>query len=276
MPALITSPLLPTATLRKRGMGRAAVDRAVRRGELWQVHRGWYAEPGTDAELIRAMRLGGRLGCVSALRLYGAWSPPDCGTHLIMPRSASGRRLERADADAPPVIHWSSRLGAQEWSDGISPLELAIAHCVSCQPLDMTVAVLDSLLHRRAINGSALTAIRDQLPTTSRPAFDLVDGRSEEGIESLARVRLRALGLAVEPQVVVARVGRVDLVIDGWLAVELDGRATHAQQASFVKDRKRAALLQQEGFTVLQFSYSQVVYDWPLVEKTVLAVLARR
>ncbi len=93
MTRLLTTPLIPTSELRRRGMGRAAVEREVHEGRLWQVHRGWYAQPGTDAQLIRAMRLGGRLGCVSALRLYGAWIPPDSGLHLLMPRSASGRRL---------------------------------------------------------------------------------------------------------------------------------------------------------------------------------------
>lgn len=75
---------------------------------------------------------------------------------------------------------------------------------------------------------------------------------------------------------VVAGVGRIDLVVDGWLATELDGRATHAQQAAFTRDRRRSALLQQHGYTVLHFSYAQVVYDWPLVAETILAVLRRR
>jgi hypothetical protein len=41
------------------------------------------------------------------------------------------------------------------------------------------------------------------------------------------RLLLRALGHRAEVQVRIAGVGRVDLVVDGWLIVECDSRAYH-------------------------------------------------
>jgi len=249
----------------------------VQEGRLWRIHRGWYAEPGTDAQLIRAMRLGGRLGCVSAARVYGAWAPPDSGLHLLMPRSASGRRLGRAENTGDSIrVHWHAPRGEQSWKDGIAPLDIALSQVVRCQDLATAVAVLDSLLHRRPISERALAVIRAGMPSTSHPVFDAVDPRSEEGIESLTRVRLAEAGVTAVPQHVVDGVGRVDLLIDGWLVIELDGRGTHAQKDAFARDRRRTALLQQRGYAVLHFAYAHVVHDWSLVLETVLSVLAQR
>ncbi len=111
------------------------------------------------------------------------------------------------------------------------------------------------------------------MPSYAQRLSRFLDARSEEGIESIARYRLAEAGITAEPQVVVPNVGRVDLLINGWLALELDGRRTHAQEKAFSKDRRRTALLHQDGLSVLHFSYDHVVYDWPLVLDTVLAVL---
>ncbi|WP_210480520.1 hypothetical protein [Naasia sp. SYSU D00948] len=266
------APLVRTATLREHGWTAAAIERAVEAGSLWRVVRGWYAAPGTDPEVIRALRLGARLGCVSALRVHGAWCPPDAGLHVAMPYSADGRRLKRETADRV-VVHWRSKVDRQEWTAGMSPVLTAAAHAVQCQPPHITVAVLDSLLHRRLASARSVLAMLGAMPSSFQQLSRFLDGRSEEGIESITRYRLAEAGISALPQVVVAGVGRVDLLIDGWLALELDGRETHAQEAAFSRDRRRTALLHQAGLTVLHFSYPHVVYDWPLVLDTVRAVL---
>jgi very-short-patch-repair endonuclease len=275
MSGAATGGLLRTETLRQRGWTKGAIERAVEAGELWRVVRGWYAEPGTDAELIRAVRLGARLGCVSALRTYGAWHPPDAGLHVAMPYSADGRRLRSADPDAwaSVTVHWRSKTDRQEWRTGASPVLTAAAHAVECQPPHFAVAVLDSLIHRGLASTRSLFAMLAVMPAHHRELATALDGRSEEGIESVTRFRLHQAGIRAEPQVVVPGVGRVDLLIDGWLALELDGRQTHAQQASFSSDRRRHALLLQRGKSTLHFSYSHVIYEWPLVLETVRSAL---
>lgn len=271
-----TPPLLQTSTLRQRGWTKWALERAVEEGRLWRVVRGWYAEPGTDPQLIRAVRLGGRLGCVSALRVQGAWCPPDVGTHVAMPWSADGRRVRVRGLSPDVTLHWGSRAEHQPWRTGVSSPALAIAHMVECQPTHYSSAVLDSLLHRRIASERLIRDVLSRVPAQYSALALRLDGRSEEGIESIARVRLADAGIVAEPQVVIPGVGRVDLLIDGWLAIELDGRETHAQQAAFTSDRRRTALLVQEGKDVLHFSYAQVIYDWPLVLSTVQSMLPRR
>jgi hypothetical protein len=164
-------------------MTPARVRRSVQAGRLQRVVRGWYAEPGTDPDLIRAMELGGRPGCVSALRLYGAWFPPDTGLHLAMPSSAAGRRLRDADAAAREslTVHWHSKVDQQEWSEGISSLPRAVAHAVECQPDHYAVAILDSLLHRGITSERTLLTLSGGLPPHRARLAKHLDGRSDQG-----------------------------------------------------------------------------------------------
>jgi very-short-patch-repair endonuclease len=277
MPSLQTTPLLSTRSLRSRGLGPAQVAKALREEHLWQVHRGWYAEPGTDAQLIRAMRVGGRIGCVSALRLYGAWCPPDQGLHIAMPASSSGRRLAAArDAGKADDVtaHWGSKLSSQEWTLGVSDFERALGHAIECQPTHYTVAILDSLLFRRLTTASVIERVVSRNAAHHSDLLVSIDGRSEEGIESMARHRLREAGITAVPQVAVAGVGRVDLLVGETLVIELHGREFHATERGFVRDRTRRAQLQAAGYTVLEFTYAQVLYDWDRVLRTVLSALS--
>jgi very-short-patch-repair endonuclease len=52
----------------------------------------------------------------------------------------------------------------------------------------------------------------------------VVDHASESLLETLARTYFRQAGIRVETQVHIDGVGYVDLLLEGWLAVELDGR----------------------------------------------------
>jgi very-short-patch-repair endonuclease len=260
------------ADLRAQGYTRHGVVTAVREGRLRPIIRGWYAAPDAPADVVRALQLGGRAGCVTALAAFGAWLPPETGLHVAMPPSASGRRLTLS---SPPdvTVHWHGGAAAIGSSFAISPPEPSIRHLVDCQPPWFAVAVLDSLLHRRIMSSNRLMSL---LSTSSPAAAELgrlVDGRSESGIESIARCRLALAGIPSTPQVVVPGIGRVDLLVGEWLAIELDGREFHAQEASFSRDRRRSNLLHRDGKIVLQFDYAGVVYDWETVEATVRSVL---
>ena len=86
-----------TAELQARGHSDAQIRAEVAGGALEPVIRGWYCRADADRAIVRAMRLGGRISCVSALALLGGWDPPDSGLHVGFPSHASGRRLARAE-----------------------------------------------------------------------------------------------------------------------------------------------------------------------------------
>jgi very-short-patch-repair endonuclease len=69
--------------------------------------------------------------------------------------------------------------------------------------------------------------------------------------------------MRVEVQVSLPGVGRVDLLIDGWLVIELDGGKWHDDEASQDEDRRREAEMTLLGYGWHRFRYKQVVEDLP-------------
>ena len=76
---------------------------------LWYRHilptrKGWYASRGTPKVVLRALRVGGRLACTSALAWRsGEDTSPEEPVHVLVKYGAS--RLGRDDA----VVHWTRR-----------------------------------------------------------------------------------------------------------------------------------------------------------------------
>jgi very-short-patch-repair endonuclease len=99
------------------------------------------------------------------------------------------------------------------------------------------------------------------------------EGRSESGIESIVRFLLGEKGIRAEIQVRIDGVGRVDLLIDGWLIIEIEG-GSHADLATMRRDRYRDAMAVQQGYRTLRFSYGDVMHRWPHLLRTVRIVLA--
>lgn len=87
----------------------------------------------------------------------------------------------------------------------------------------------------------------------------MADARAESPLESLARLELVEGGLAVQPQVHIRGVGRVDMVVEGKLVVETDGREFHDTDDAFARDRKRDRALHGMGLVVLRFTRTDVV-----------------
>ena len=91
------------------GIGLSDVDirMFVSYGSLVRVRVGWYVTPGAAAEVREAVRLGGRLACLSALLLGGAPVRDDGRLHIEIPAHAV-RRPGAGDASAVRV-HWTRR-----------------------------------------------------------------------------------------------------------------------------------------------------------------------
>ena len=214
---------LTTAELRAAGHTIASIRREIDTGQPGRVIKGWYATTKTDREAIRAMRLGGRLGCVSALRIKGAWCPPD-------PRDARRVPVLRLGATArhPGASRRRGRnLDGKEEGTGsafpVVPIDIAVARMLLCQPAHLAIAVLDSLLFRRLMTENRLGAVvAAGVPEHMRFLADHLEPRSEEGIESIVRFRLAMIGITASVQVTLRSRDRLDLLIDDWLVLELD------------------------------------------------------
>ena len=64
------------AELQQRGLDGWQLRKQVRDGSLIRLRPGWYATETANTVVVEAVRSGGALSCVSALRHHGLWVPP--------------------------------------------------------------------------------------------------------------------------------------------------------------------------------------------------------
>jgi hypothetical protein len=233
-----------TQQLRAAGVTERRTAEGVAAGSLQVVRRGHYAVAGTPAPLIRAARVGGVATASTAAAELGLWTPPDPRLHVAVPRGVG--RLHDPDDPALPFrrrpgvcIHWSDDLRPAALPRRIAPSLLVVDHALSCLPPAWAIAVLDSALHERLLAGDQLRALVAALPPRLAAIARCADDRSESGLESIARYLLRLAGLKVETQVNVPGVGRVDLLVEGHLILELDGYLWHGDEEAFERDHRR-------------------------------------
>jgi very-short-patch-repair endonuclease len=264
-----------TAELRSRGETAASISHSISTGARYRVIKGWYATPETPKCGVLAMRMGGRLGCISALALHGAWVPPSSGLHVVFPTAASGRRSAGREAGPSVVRHWAARADHTGSAFGVVPLELAVADALTCVPPHLLIAILDSLLFRRLISRNRLEAIVRRGPKRVHHLIAHLEPRSESGIESIVRYLLTVAGIRTKVQVKMLSGDRTDIEVDDWLVIEADGRETHATEEAFTRDRVRVVRLMREGRIVLQFAYATIMYDFDFVLEAVRDVITR-
>jgi very-short-patch-repair endonuclease len=266
-----------TFELHQRGFGRETLRLAVRSGEVRRIRQGWYVAPDTPALLADAMRVGGRATCLSAAKHWNLWLP-ELPTELhvaVSPRSCELRAPDdfrlRLGPNAPCVVHWSDSVGLREARDRlmVSPAQ-AIHDLVRCVDIEVAFIATESALHAGLLTTATLSHCVRGLPAAQRVALGFAAGSSGSGLESRFIFRMRRTGLRIRQQVQIG-VDRVDIVIGDRLVVELDGRGFHDHDA----DRARDARLSARGYRVLRFSYTQVMTDWPAVEASVMAAIAR-
>ncbi|MFZ2512427.1 MAG: hypothetical protein WAW85_15215 [Gordonia sp. (in: high G+C Gram-positive bacteria)] len=137
------------------------------------------------------------------------------------------------------------------------------------------IAVCDSVQNKFGVSAEALRAEMGPLPRRVLDLFAKTDGNSQSGTESVARVRLRALGFNVEVQPYLPGVGHSDLRI-GKLIIECDGRLYHSSAEEFQTDRTRDRKTLIGGSITMRFTYDDILYDWDAALEDIRAVTGRR
>lgn len=95
-----------TSELRALGYGRDDIEVARMHGKIIRVRKALWALPDVSPDIVRAMRLGGRLACVSALAFHGADVTPSRVLHIEVLPNTSGSKAAAARR-AGAVLHWS-------------------------------------------------------------------------------------------------------------------------------------------------------------------------
>ncbi|MBO0980363.1 endonuclease domain-containing protein [Microbacterium sp. SD291] len=218
--------------------------------------------------MITAVRIGGRLACLTLLRMLGVFVMTEPGLHVHVPPHLSRSRARRPST---AKLHWSDC--TEEGLDHAVSVWDAVRQSVRCQSPRDAIATLDSVLHHRLLTREHLVRIFEELPARFQMLLPLVDGSAESGPETFMRLILRALGLRFETQVELAGVGRVDFVVEGWLIIECDSREFHEGWDRQVADRERDLAAAGLGYVTIRILAADIFNKRDEVRAAILAVV---
>lgn len=240
------------------------VKQAEARGALVRIWRGRYKTPGIPRPVEVAADAGGTLSCLSALRHLGVSTLDDAGPHHIRRRGA-----RRRDGPVPDALECRSPWPVR--AVVVDSLDAAlVAAAVSHNDEDIIVA-LDSVLHQGLRTRSEIDHLFRKLPGTIRRLPSMATGLAESALESVVRYRLGRRQVRVTAQFKVPGAGRYDLLVGARLLVELDGFEYHRNRAQFRADRRRDRRATALGYTVLRFTWDDVMFDWANTLATILS-----
>lgn len=257
------------ADLREQGLSGRSITRAVRDGTLLRLRNGRYVRPDIDVDIAEAVRIGGRLTCLSLLAALGIFVHRCTGLHVQLAPDASRLRPPRSPHTR---LHWGASSLTQTPLH-VAALGDAIRHAIRCQTPRAALATLDSVLHHGLLTRDHLVTLFDGLPMRYSPLLALVDASAESGPETFMRLILRAMSVSFETQVRIPGVGRVDFVVDGWLIIECDSREFHEGWHAQVEDRRRDMAAAARGYITIRPLATELMERPDVVRAAVMDVL---
>lgn len=251
-----------------------SISSALTSGQIRRVAKGVYALPEAPSALAAARSHGGVVSHLSAAQHWGLGviTPP------VLPHVTLRPGQVRRRSGRPCVLHWAE---VRALDDATVPVQ-TVLDCSRTLPLAEALAVADSALYQRIVDpvelGAAAGGLRGPHRRRIQRVVQLADGRAESVLESALRAILIEAGIdGFIPQFVVRDnqfSARLDLGNPALrLGLEADGFEHHGTRQALVKDCRRHANLAIRGWTVLRFSWEDVMFDQAWVEEAVSRAL---
>jgi hypothetical protein len=274
--------ILTTAELAAVGFSADRIRTLTRRGDLYQVGRGVYAD-GEQARDLLAFADGPQLlhlAAAVAVTGQGTVVSHESAAYLYSIDLLSGQ--DAAALTCPPQrgrnaraglrLHTATLPGDQVTAAGRLPVTTPARTVVDlARTLSFRAGVVtaDSALHRNLVTKPELAAV---LATCARwsgarqaaAVIDFADGRAESPLESIARVAFQDCGLpSPELQVwlggSVEPIGRVDFYWQQYRTIaEVDGAIKYADPQRARAQLRRDSLFRDEGYEVVHFTWQQI------------------
>ncbi|MEO5851775.1 MAG: DUF559 domain-containing protein [Nocardioides sp.] len=254
---------------------RKRLRRAVEGGTIRRVRRDRYRLGDADRALVRAVELGGVASHLSAALLHG-WevaAPPTC-PWVTVPRKALAPDREGAFVFWADLSHEGGRV--------TSP-QRTVVDCARRLAFAPALSVADSALRHGAVTSAELVDAADRVrgkgAAGARRVAGHASGLAANPFESVLRALALDVGLDVAPQVAVdlgCLTVHPDVVDVGRrLVLEADSWEHHASRDAHERDCDRYTRLVLDGWTVLRFTWRQVMRHPDEVSRS-LAVAAAR
>ncbi|MDQ1547076.1 MAG: hypothetical protein QOH69_1980 [Actinomycetota bacterium] len=145
---------------------------------------------------------------------------------------------------------------------------------LECQSLWNSVATFDSALHLGRVTPADIADVFARAPRSARAVEPMIDSRAESGPESILRMIVRALGYGCEPQVTISGIGRIDLIVEGRLALEADSRKWHEGWEKQRADRERDIQLARRKFMSLRPLSDHILYSPQTVGEAITGLIS--
>ncbi|MFK4852459.1 endonuclease domain-containing protein [Microbacterium sp. ZW T6_19] len=249
----------------ERGISRWVLDDAVARGQVIRPRRGWIALPTAERTLVAAARFGVVLTCRTQASLLGLWvhhhgGPP----HFAVTHNAKRKLAVEAK------LHWGRPLVPRDPGALVDPIENVLANIAECEPFEQALATWESALNKSLV---ALDALRGySWKPAARRVLEQAMPFADAGLETYLRTRLRWLRVPILTQIWIAG-HRVDTLIGDRLIVQIDG--AHHVGAQRSEDIRHDAELRLMGYTVIRVSYTQIMFEWPMVQDLIMRAVAQ-
>jgi hypothetical protein len=225
-----------------------------------------------NANELLAASCGGRIDCVSVLRVHGIWTGDVRGMlHLRMP-AHGGRATQRLSSSGRRVVtHWlRPRLRGSKLYVSVFD---ALRQAMDCLPADDLIAAIESAVHLKKLSKERALELIASAPKRLRTVLREVDTefRAQSGLETTVRLRFTRLGYLVEPQAYVPGVGHVDNLIEGIVALETNGRDHEGSRSTdYYRDLGTAAW----GIRVLLADPALIKEHWSVIQGVVEQIIA--
>lgn len=257
--------VISLAELEVYGYSRADIERLIREGRLRRIARGWFATETANPMHVEVARTGGRIGCLTGCAMHGIWTPATGAPHVILGRN----RPPMAEA----VVHRSRQALPDTL---VAPAEDCLAQVIRHHSAEEALMVLESAANSGIVRYSTVRDIIDGATVDQRHDLRHFDPRSESGSETRVRLFLQQHRFAVEPQVVIPGVGRVDMLVGRSHVLECDSKAHHSGPDAQERDRRRDLALAALGYSYTRLSYGQVHHEWERTKEFLLRLFRTR
>ncbi|MGI5952427.1 MAG: type IV toxin-antitoxin system AbiEi family antitoxin domain-containing protein [Brooklawnia sp.] len=256
------------AQLAELGIRTTQLKHLMAAGQLRRVRRGWYANVFSPDDAVRAVQLGGRLGCLSACKWRGIWVPQHNDLHVMLNPGA------RKPSGGIQQVQFH-RL-ARACTVAVAPALESLGHVLHRHDAETALVVLESAVNLGLLHEAAARQLLSSAPARARGSVQYFSPLAQSGSETRLRLFFQRRGVAVQPQAFIPDVGQVDLLVGKSWIIEADSKAHHSAPRNVSIDCERDFNARALGYTRDRLSYEQIWQSWPRTQQWLSAVLAGR